>query len=105
MPKKSPITYKYNPALSVKENAVRCGVSVAVVRNHIQRNAVDRRYDRKQSIIDDCRNYLKKYPNATKAEIGKKLGYSLTTIRKYWEYINSEIELTDFNQKRLKNVS
>ena len=102
MGKKSPLTYKYNPALSVKENAEKCGVSVAVFRNYIQRNSVDRRYDRKQAIIEGCRNYLKKYPNATKIEISKKLGYSLTTIRKYWEYIVTENELTDFNQKMIK---
>ena len=34
MPKKSPLTYKYNPALSVKENAERCAVSVATINQH-----------------------------------------------------------------------
>ena len=45
MSKRSPLTYKYNPALSVKENAERCGVSVATIRKFIKENSIDRRRD------------------------------------------------------------
>ena len=45
MPKKSPLIYKYNPALSVKENAERCGVSEATIRKFIKENSIDRRRD------------------------------------------------------------
>ena len=34
MPKKPTVHYKYNPALSVKENAERCAVSVATINQH-----------------------------------------------------------------------
>lgn len=34
MPKKSPLTYKYNPALSIKANAERCAVSEATINQH-----------------------------------------------------------------------
>ena len=102
MPKKLPIHYKYNPALSVKENADKNGVSEAVIRNYIQRNLVDRRHERKQLIIDTCRKYLKNHSQATKTEMSEKLGYSLPTLRKYWEYIIGEEELIDFNHKKIK---
>lgn len=102
MAKKLSIRYKYNPALSIKENAKRNGVTEAIVRNYIQRNLVDRRHERKQVIIDACRKYLKNNPQATKTEISKKLGYTLVTLRKYWEYITSEKELIDFNQEKIK---
>ena len=93
---------RYNPAISVKENAKRNGVTEATIRYHIKRQLVDRRYDRKLNIIADCRRYLKKYPNATRTELQKKTGYSLSTIRKYWSYITSEEELTDFDNRKIK---
>ena len=96
---------KYNPSLSVKENAKRNNVSEAVIRYYVKINNLDRRYERKQNIIDTCQKYLTKHPKATKTEIHKKTGYSLTTIRKYWEYIISDMELIDFNKKSPKHVT
>ena len=94
--------FKYNPSLSVRENAKRNGVSDAAVRYYIRTHLVDRRYDRKQSIIDDCRKYLKKNPKATRNELQQKTGHSLSTIRKYWEYITTEKELIDFDKQKTK---
>ena len=96
---------KYNPSLSVKENAKRNNVSEAVIRYYVKINNLDRRYERKQNIIDTCQKYLTKHPKATKTEIHKKTGFSLTTIRKYWEYIISDMELIDFNKKSPKYVT
>lgn len=93
---------QYNPALTVKENAKRNDVSEAAIRYYIKVNSLDRRYDRKQNIIADCRKYLKKHPKATKAEFTAKLGYGQSTIRKYWEYITTEKELTDFDSEKTK---
>lgn len=91
---------QYNPALSVKENAKRNGLSEASIRYYIKTNLVDRRFDRKQNIIADCRKYLKKHPTATRNELQQKTGHSLSTIRKYWKYITTEEELTDFDNKK-----
>lgn len=95
----------YNPSLTVKENAKKNGVSEAAIRYHIKVNHLDRRYDKKRNIIEDCRKYLKKHPEATRTELQKKTGHSLSTIRQYWEFISTEKELTDFDrnkaQKRL----
>ena len=93
---------KYNPTLSVADNAKKNGVSVASIRHFIRAEFVDRRYDRKQTIIDECRRYLATNPQATRNEIQKKTGHSLTTIRKYWEYITSEQELIDFDNFKTK---
>ena len=73
----------YNPAWTVKENAKRNGVSEPTIRNYIKNNGIDRRLDRKQRIIDDCRKYLKKHPNATWNELQQNTGHSLATIRLY----------------------
>ncbi len=96
---------QYNPSLSVKENAKKNGVTEAAIRYHIKVNHLDRRYDKKRNIVEDCRKYLKKHPEATRTELQKKTGHSLSTIRQYWEYISTETELMDFDknkaQKRL----
>lgn len=103
MPKVSSI--KYNPNLTVRENAERCGVSEAAIRAYLQKNNIDRRFDKKQNIIADCKKYLKKNPNMTRKELHEKTGYTLVTIRRYWENITTEKELTEINtnkqQKRL----
>lgn len=96
---------QYNPSLSVKENATKNGVTEAAIRYYIKINHLDRRYDKKINIIEDCRKFLKKHPNATRTELQKKTGHSLSTIRQYWDYISTEKELIDFDsqkaQKRL----
>ena len=93
---------QYNPALSVKENAKKNGVSEATIRYYIKVNDVDRRFDRKQNVIEDCRKYLKKHPKATWNELQAKTGHSLSTMRKYREYITTEKELTDFDNEKAK---
>lgn len=94
---------QYNPSLSVAQNAKRNDVTEAAIRYYIKVNHLDRRFERKQNLIADCRKYLKKHPNATKAELHEKTGHSLSTIRMYWEHITTEKELTNFdNQKKQK---
>ena len=53
---------QYNPSLSVKENAKRNNVSEPAIRYYIKVNNIDRRFDRTQNLIADCRKYLKKHP-------------------------------------------
>ena len=93
---------QYNPSLSVKENAKRNGVSEAAIRYYIKVNGIDRRFDRKRNVIEDCRKYLKKHPKATWDEIQQKTGHSLSTIRKYRQYITTEIEPINFDSEKAK---
>lgn len=93
---------KYNPALTVKENAKLNGVSLAAVRWHIKENHLDRRSERTQNLIADCREYLRKHPKATKTELHKKTGYSLSTIRIHWDYISGEKEWTNFDSEKIE---
>ena len=91
---------KYNPSLSVKENALLNGVSEAGIRYYIKVNHLDRRSERTKQNIEECKscweklnkkkrrskNQKKQVP-VTKMEIHKKTGHSLSFIRLYWEYI------------------
>lgn len=100
MPRVSKI--QYNSKLSVAENAKKNGVSEAAIRYYIKVNDVDRNHQRKQNIIDTCKKYLKKNPNASQQELYRKTGYSVSTIRRYWEYITTKNELGGFNQDKLQ---
>lgn len=83
MPKKSVIQYKYNPALSVKENAELCGVSVAAIRYFIKTNNIDRRRDAATHMHKTVLAVQAQEPNMSIAEIARKTGYSENTVRKY----------------------
>jgi len=100
VPKVSKITY--NPSLSVKQNAVNNKCSESAIRYYIKNHDLDRRHERKQNIIAECKKYLKKNPKATRTELHEKTGFSLSTIRHYWEYISTEKELTDFNKNKIQ---
>ena len=60
--------YRYNPSLSVAENASINGVDEDSMRYYIKSMGIDRRYEAKVSIVEDIRKYLTGHPNATKAE-------------------------------------
>ena len=93
-------TIHYNPGLSVSENAKKNGVSEAAIRHYIKTHGIDRRLNRKQNVIDDCRKYLRKHPKATWNEVQMNTGHSLSTIRKYREYITTGKELIDFDSNK-----
>ena len=98
MPKKSSVHYKYNPALSVKENAELCGVSVATIRKYIKENNIDRRRDaaiHKQKTILALKY---KNPDITIAEMVRQTGYSANTVRKY---INAPENHSEIDTKKV----
>jgi len=93
---------RYNPSFSVKKNAKNNGVSEATIRHFIRENAIDRRFDKKIAIIEECRKYLKKHPNCTKRELIQKTGHSASTIHQYREYIFTEKEYSDFDKQKVQ---
>lgn len=96
---------QYNPTLSVKDNAKKNGVSEAAIRYYIKVNNIDRRFDRTQNLIADCRKYLKKHPNATKAELHEKTGHSLSTIRRYWDAAHERTSTEQFKNDSIKKFT
>lgn len=70
MPRKN--TIKYNPSLSITENARRNGVSEAGIRYYIKANNIDRRYELKIQIVEKLRQTLSSNPNMTIVQIAQK---------------------------------
>ena len=77
--------YRYNPSLSVAENARINGVDENSIRYYIKSMGIDRRYEAKVSIVEDIRKYLAGHQNATKAEVVRATGYGINTVRRYWD--------------------
>lgn len=74
---------KYNPNLSVKENAELCNCSVAAIRHYIKMNGIDRKYDealKKWKLIND---FAKQHQDYSPYRLAKELGISQHTVTKY----------------------
>ncbi len=79
---------KYNPALSVKDNARRNGCTEGAIRKHILRNAIDRRSDEKVKILGILQ---KQYEDGMSAyALSKKSGISISTVKRYWLLLTDE---------------
>ena len=101
MPRETKI--KYDPSLSVAENAKKCGVSVAAIRYYIKTRGIDRRYEGKVKVLEGMKAYLAEHPNATRAELSKATGHGINTIRRYWEVLHGTEELpTNQNKSTLR---
>ena len=105
MPKKSPLTYKYNPALSVKENAELCGVSIAALRKYIRENEIDRKYDAHYVRWKKITEYYKKNPKATLKKASEELGFSINTIRKYKTLSEGQLYVSKVDTEKVSSFN
>lgn len=76
------VKLKYDPNLSIKENAAMCGVSESAVRKYIRTNGIDRNYDNKVAKKRAILTLKEENPSISLAEMAHRLGYSVNTIRK-----------------------
>lgn len=81
MPTKSRINY--NPSLSIKQNADRCGVTEAAIRKYINEQGIDRRYDEQVKRYNAVKVYVQSHKGAKPSEVAKALNMSLNTVKKY----------------------
>lgn len=95
MAKKGKVALLYDPKLSIKENAKRCGVTEGAIRKYIQRNGIDRIYDNKAIKATTIRNIKQNNPNITITEIARQVGCSASTIYRYLHHENNVIIKTD----------
>lgn len=88
------IKLKYDPNLSVRENAVRCGVSESAIRKFIRTNGIDRNYDNKVAKKRAILTLKEENPSISLAEMAHRLGYSVNTIRKYLQMDLGQSKIT-----------
>ena len=90
---------KYNPNLTVKENAELCNCSVSAIRHYIKVNGIDRKYDEALKKWKLINQYYKQHPDHTPHRISKELGISQHTVKKY---LGSEQPVKSDNSKLSK---
>lgn len=94
---------KYNPRLSVAENAKKNSCSVANMRYYIKTHNIDRNHERKVQLVYDLqRAYI---DGDTPSALQKKVGGSINTIKKYWGVIIGLKDLSDFDSNKLQKVT
>ena len=84
---------KYNPSLSIAENAKRNGVTEDAIRYYIRTRGVDRRYEEKKKVLKSMKDYLKEHPNASKAEVARQSGRGINTVVRYWDILQGKAKL------------
>ena len=84
---------KYNPALSVADNAKRNSVSEDAIRYYIRTRGIDRRYAEKMKVLKSMQDYLDEHPNATKAEVARQSGRGINTVVRYWDILQGRTRL------------
>lgn len=108
------VKLKYDPNLSVKENALKCGVTESAIRKFIRTNGIDRNFDNKVAKKRAILKLRKEAPAMSLTEMAHKLGYSVNTIKKYLqmnleqsEIATSKVSTFDLSKKKfiIKSVS
>ena len=74
---------RYNPSLSLKENAVLLKCSVSALKKHLKKEQIDVGYDSVYSRWKIINDYRKTHPSHSLKRKSRELGYSINTIRKY----------------------
>ena len=95
---------KYDPTLSVNENAERNGVSVSAVRYFIRTRGIDRRFECKMKVIEGLQSYINEHPEATKAEVQRATGHSINTIRRYWDVLNGNTSTEELKTIKVRGA-
>ena len=73
----------YDPTLTISENAANNNLSVSSIRRYIRLNGIDRTGDNEIIKIRCIQEEIQKSPDISLAELSRRLGYSVNTIKKY----------------------
>lgn len=95
---------RYNPRLSIQENAARNQCSVAAIRKYIRLNGIDRNYEGKVTKIDKIKAILKHNPEATIATIARETQFSINTVKKYLPFATGKKELSKIDTKKVAKI-
>lgn len=74
---------RYNPALTLAENASILGCSVTALKKHLKKGSADTRYDVHYQRWKRINDFRKEHPDYSFNRKSKELGYSINTIRRY----------------------
>lgn len=74
---------KYDPTLTVEENAANNNVTTAAIRSYIQARGIDRATDRQIYLYNKIKEYARQHPKEKAPQIANALGLTANTVRRY----------------------
>ena len=74
---------RYNPSLSLKQNAEILGCSVSALKKHFKTVEMDVGYDAIYQRWKTINDFKKEHPSDSLRKKSQELGYSINTIRRY----------------------
>lgn len=101
---------KYNPELSVEENARIIGCAESTIRKYIRTSLIDRKYDTHYLRWKTITDFKKKHPDYSLRQKSIELGFSINTIKKYEkmseEYLDESFRDTEkISTFDIKNIN
>lgn len=91
MPRKSKI--KYDPSLSLQENAEKNQVTYDAIRYYVKTRGIDREGERRANVLAKIREVKEANPGVSKAKLAQLAGVSVKTITKYLPAVDGEGEV------------
>lgn len=98
MPRISKI--KYDPSLSIKENAEKNKVSEDGIRYYLKTHGIDREGERQAQIISAIRAAKMNNPNASKTTLAREAGVGINTFNKYLPVAEGKSKVVESKRKR-----
>ncbi len=86
------IKMMYDPHLSVEDNAANCQVSVPTLNLWLRVNHVNRQYDSMLIRFKKVKDAQKKHPTWSRRRVAEETGFSINTVRKYWDMDKFDME-------------
>lgn len=94
---------RYNPSLSIKENAIKNGCSEDAIRYYIKSHAIDRRAEQAARMVTKLRACYEE--GKPLSHIAKEAGCSLNTLKRYWSFVISEDEPSKSGNKKCQKLT
>ena len=95
---------RYNPKLTIKENASKNNCSEAAVRKYIRVHCIDRQYESKVNKVESIKKILAKEPDCSLSDIAKHLKLSLNTVKTYFPYAKGLKELSKIDTSKVSKI-
>lgn len=94
---------RYNPSISIKENAQKNGCSEDTIRYYIKSHSIDRRAEQAARIITKLRACYEEGKSI--AQIAKEAECSVNTVKKYLPFVLTENEPSKIGNKKCQKLT
>lgn len=87
---------KYDPNLTIKENAKRLKITERGVEKYMQRHGYSRREKKLYDLLNELKLAYGRDPETTPYGLAKATKHSVNTVSKYWPVVTGETAIEDY---------